>query len=175
MHKVAPGFEGGSLGAVDPNRATPETPTHHTAPSVREELLAYMTATATGKYGWQYKEVRPLPLPPLLEHGITADCSFGVKILCHWAGVQNDPTGNDWDGNGNSTSIYNHLPHIPVAEGRVGDIVVFGPNGSAHAAMIMAADPTNPKLWSFGHQGAPNVYHLHDDSRPATVCKLPAP
>ena len=174
---VPPGFEGGSLGNLEPNHAPPvPTPTHHDKPTVRDELHAYMTATATGKYDWQYREIRPLQLPPLLSHGVEADCSFGVKILCHWAGVQDDPTGEQWDGYGNSSSIFAHLPHVSVAEAKVGDIVVIGPGGEYHAAMILATDPENPKLWSFGHQGAPNVYPLLSDTRrPFTVCRIPAP
>lgn len=172
-----PGFEGGSLGSIEPNHAPPvPAPTHHDKPTVRDELLAYMTATATGKYGWQYREIRPLTLPPLLQAGLEADCSFGVKILCHWAGVKDDPTGENWNGYGNSGSIFGHLPHITVAEAKVGDIVVIGPGGEYHAAMILTPDPQNPRLWSFGHQGAPNVYPLLADTRrPFTICRIPAP
>jgi hypothetical protein len=163
------------IGRHLPNKKPPKaTPKKHQAPSKRELLHAYMVATAGDAYGWRYREVRPLSMPPRLVHGVNADCSFGVKILCDWAGVP-DPTGGHFDGFGNSVSIYQHLPHIPLAEAKVGDIVLFGPNGEWHAAMILKPGP-DPLLWSHGHQGAPNLYPLSSDSRtPVTICRIDAP
>jgi hypothetical protein len=142
-------------------------------PTQRDELFAYMTATATGRFGWIYDETRPLAVPPVLAHGVVGDCSFGLVVLCAWAGLA-DPTGGAYDGWGNSRSIFHHLPHIRIARGRVGDIVLFGVEGRDHAAMIYAP-AADPLLWSFGHQGAPNLYPLSADRRtPVTVCRIAA-
>jgi len=157
---------------AEPNRG-PDAPYVHMRPSKRDELHAYMAATATGRFGWIYEETRPLAIPPLLAHGVVADCSFGVTVLCAWAGLP-DPTGGDYDGWGNSTSIFHHLPHVPLARGKAGDILLFGVHGADHATMIYARR-ADPLLWSFGHQGAPNLYPLSADRRtPVTVCRIPA-
>jgi hypothetical protein len=152
--------------------ANPQAPTEHHPPSVRELLHAYMAATAGNPYGWTYNEVRPLALPAaVLAHGVKADCSFGIKVICKWAGAP-DPTGEHYDEYGNSVSMYQHLPHITLAQAQVGDIIVFGPNGQWHATMIFKPDPNNPMLWSHGHQGAPNLYPLSADTRrPITVVR----
>lgn len=159
----------------EPQKKPPKpTPVAHVPPSKRELLHAYMAATAGNRYGWLYREIRPLKIPPLLAKGVVADCSFGIKILCHWAGIP-DPTGRGYDGYGNSTSMFGHLQHISLAEAKVGDIVLFGPNGSWHAAMIFTPGD-DPMLWSHGHQGAPNMYRLSADKRkPQTICRVQAP
>ena len=170
----SPGVENPVRASIDtePNR-NPNAPEVNARPSTRDELQAYMAATATGRFGWIYKEARPLTVPPLLAHGVVADCSFGVTIVCAWAGLP-DPTGGGYDGWGNSVSIFHHLPHVPVARGKVGDILLFGVNGQDHATMIYTPG-ANPLLWSFGHQGAPNLYPLSADHRtPVTVCRIPA-
>lgn len=155
-----------------PNSKPPQpTPRKHLRPGKRDLLHALMIATAGNPYGWNYREVRPLTMPPKLAHGVNADCSFGVKILCDWAGVP-DPTGGKFDGYGNSTSIFRQLPHVPINQAKTGDIVLFGPEGAWHAAMILEPG-RDPLLWSHGHQGAPNLYHLSDDSRrPVTACSI---
>lgn len=166
---------GSDIGRHQPNTKPPKpTPKKHLPPSKRELLRAYMVATAGNAYGWNYREVRPLTLPPKLAHGVNADCSFGVKILCDWAGVP-DPTGSHFDGWGNSVSIFHHLPHIPKAQAKTGDIIVFGPDGAWHATMILEPGP-DPLMWSHGHQGAPNLYRLSQDTRtPLTICRIDAP
>jgi hypothetical protein len=74
---------------------------------------------------------------------------------------------------GNSQTIWAALPHLnSPGQLEVGDIVLFGVDGSDHAAMVMEAG-SDPLLWSFGHQGAPNTYRLSYDRRVKTYCKLP--
>jgi GH24 family phage-related lysozyme (muramidase) len=163
---------GSSIGHQQPNKKPPKaTPKKHIQPSKRDLRHAYMTATAGNPYGWNYREVRPLGIPAKLAHGINADCSFGVKILCDWAGVP-DPTGSNYDGYGNSVSMFHHLPHVTKAQAKTGDILVFGPNGEWHATMILEPG-ADPLLWSHGHQGAPNLYRLSQDKRtPWTICQI---
>lgn len=176
----------GDFPRTSPNKkalAPSSTPKKHLPPSRRDLLHAFMTATAGNAYGWNYREVRPLPLPPKLSHGVNADCSFGIKILCDWAGIK-DPTGDSYDGYGNSVSIYHALQKLagldnstaPTAKAltaaQVGDILLFGPNGAWHATMVYKAG-ADPLLWSHGHQGAPNIYPLSaDNRRPISVCNL---
>ena len=156
-----------------PNK-NPAAPVQHLPPSKRDVLHSLMTQTATGKYGWRYEEIRPLLMPPVLGHGVMADCSYGVTILCHWAGLP-DPTGFNYNGYGNSVSIFHHLPHVAVKDAKVGDILLFGPEGEWHATMIYTPGLI-PVLWSFGHQGAPNLYSLSADPRkPVTACRIAAP
>ena len=103
---------------------------------------------------------------------IVGDCSKGVQWLCWWS-VAPDPMQNGFGPYGNSQTIWLRLHHVDTPqELEVGDIVTSGPWGSDHAAMVLEAG-TDPLMWSFGHQGAPNTYRLSHDWRPKQFCKLP--
>ncbi len=147
----------------------------------RAELERLMRATLADNaqhHDWTYAAVRPLPVPPSWHKGqhVRADCSFGVKDLCKWAGVKDDPTGSNYDGYGNSSTIAAHLKHLGApGELLIGDVVTFGSDGSnAHAAMVLERG-SDPLLWSHGHQGAPNTYRLSQDGRPHLYCRLNVP
>lgn len=111
-----------------------------------------------------YAQVRPMRTAPLFEqdihdrfshgHGIAMDCSEGVTLLCRLAGLH-DPNGLHYSGYGNSSSLFGHLPRYsdPKRAG-VGALVVFGPAGADHAAMVMGPG-TDPWLWSHGAEGGP--------------------
>ena len=147
---------------------------------VRTELERLMRATLADNaahHDWDYRAIRPLYVYPSWHAGqhVNADCSFGCKLLCHWAGLNDDPCGSNWDGYGNSSSIAAHLHHLDRPEQLlIGDIVTFGTDGAnAHAAMVLEPGH-DPLLWSHGHQGAPNTYRLSEDGRPHLYCRIPA-
>jgi hypothetical protein len=144
-------------------------------PPARQRLRDLMTATVADEVKsrtWTYHAVRPMPVPETWKPGqhVTGDCSKGVQFLCRWA-IAPDPMRNNFGVYGNSSTIWAVLPRIDKAEVEVGDLVLFGPNGNDHAAMVYQAD-TDPMLWSFGHQGAPNFYRLSADTREKAFRKL---
>lgn len=131
-------------------------------PGIRKQLAALMDATVRNEPNWHYKEARPLVLPSLAtaEHGtVVSDCSFGCVILCHLAGA-GDPTGNKFDGYGNSTSMYEHLKTIPQAQAQTGDMVVLGSQGRLHAMMIRSTLGGDPLCWSHGSESGPKPVPL---------------
>lgn len=150
-------------------------------PPARQRLHDLMTQTVADEKKsstWTYRAVRPLSVPVSWKVGqrVTGDCSKGVQMLCRWAGAP-DPMRNSYSAYGNSSTIWAVLPRINKSQLEVGDIVLFGPNGNDHAAMVYQVD-ADPMLWSFGHQGAPNFYRLSYDSREKSYRKLmldPAP
>jgi hypothetical protein len=140
----------------------------------RSALGALMDATvedeAAGHY-WTYRAVRPMPVPPAWHAGdhIEGDCSKGCQYQCRWVSLP-DPMHADYDPYGNSTTLWLQLVHIDLQEVQIGDLVVFGINGSEHAAMVKKLVKKNGKvtdlvLWSFGFEGAPNFYKLSQDPR----------
>ncbi len=150
-------------------------------PDQRAALKRLMQATLADNqqhHDWTYAAVRPLSIPGSWRPGqhVRADCSFGVKLLCKWAGIKDDPTGENWSGYGNSSTIAAHLKHAAKASDlQVGDVVTFGTDGSnEHAAMVLEPGP-DPLLWSHGHQGAPNLYRVSQDGRPHIYCHLNVP
>lgn len=145
--------------------------------SVRDTLHQFMVATLKDEkeHGtWTYRAIRPMPVPRGWSPGlrITGDCSKGVQYLCRWANAP-DPMGNNWSDYGNSATICMHLSHLDrPSQLEVGDIVTFGAGGSSHAAMVIERG-SDPLLWSFGHQGAPNTYRLSQDRRTHQLLRLP--
>lgn len=127
---------------------------------------------------WTYSFTRPLHVPASWHVGqhVVGDCSKGVQYLCKWAGAP-DPMENGYGEWGNSYTLWIHLRHLDHPSLLlVGDIVTFGHDGEEHAAMVLERSTAgNPLLWSFGHEGAPNTYRLHDDHRPAQYLRLPVP
>lgn len=148
-----------------------------TLPPARKRLHDLMAATIADEaahHDWTYQAVRPMAVPATWQPGqaVRGDCSKGVQYLCHWAGAP-DPMGNGYSAYGNSQTIWLKLQHLALpAELAVGDVVTFGAWGSEHAAMVLEPG-TDPKVWSFGHQGAPNSYRLSQDPRPQQYLRLP--
>lgn len=145
---------------------------------VRRALKQLMQETLGDEYKnhtWTYRAIRPLAIPPSWAKGlrVVGDCSKGVQYLCKWAGMLNDPMGMNWGVYGNSTNLCLHLQHLDHRyELRVGDIVTFGAGGDKHAAMVYEPG-SDPLVWSFGHQGAPNTYRLSQDHRQQQYLRIP--
>lgn len=123
---------------------------------------------------WTYHAVRPMPVPPSWQprQKVVGDCSKGVQYICRWGGGP-DPMKEQYDVYGNSSTLWlknQHLDH--ASDLLVGDFVTFGNNGDEHATMVLETG-SDPLLWSFGHQGAPNTYRLSQDGRARQFLRNP--
>lgn len=86
--------------------------------------------------------------------GLAADCSESVTVLCKWAGLR-DPNGLHYDGHGNTSTMYQHLPHYTAPSvAQVGALCVFGPGGADHVVMVMTPGE-DPWVWSHGAERGP--------------------
>lgn len=147
--------------------------------NIRAELARLMRATLADQaefHSWAYHAVRPMPVPATWHpvQFVRGDCSKGVQYLCRWAKAP-DPMGSDYGPYGNSQTLWLKLRHLyGPGEMKVGDVVTFGRDGSEHAAMVLEPG-SDPLLWSFGHQGAPNTYRLSQDRRPKQYLSLGLP
>lgn len=90
--------------------------------------------------------------------GITTDCSETLTLICRLAGLR-PPTAYSYaSGLGNTHEMWRHLPrYTNPALALVGALVVFGPEGSLHAAMVRhpGADP-----FLFSHGGEAGPYQI---------------
>lgn len=148
-------------------------------PDIRNQLEALMKATLADEVAhrdWTYEAIRPMPVPATWHPGqhVVGDCSKGVQYLCKWAGAP-DPMHNNFGVYGNSQTLWLCLQHLDNPNQlQIGDIVTFGFHGDEHATMVLQPSD-DPILWSFGHQGAPNTYHLSYDRRPSQYLGIPLP
>lgn len=141
-----------------------------------ERLMRQTLADEAAHHDWTYHAIRPCPVPPTWHSGqrVWGDCSKGVQFLCKWAGVL-DPMNMHYGDYGNSETLCVKLQHLDHASQLlVMDIVTFGVRGSEHAAIVMERG-SDPLLWSFGHQGAPNAYRLSVDHRVRQFLRNPIP
>lgn len=151
---------------------------HHDYRSDLQRLMRATLADETKRHTWTYHAVRPCPMPsrPWKEgEKVWGDCSKGVQFLCWWADLPADPMHGGWGAYGNSQTLWLHLQHLDHANQlHIGDIVTFGTDGEEHAAMVLESG-SDPLVWSFGHQGAPNSYRLSTDKRPQQYLRNPVP
>lgn len=127
---------------------------------VREQIVALAreaVASEKAKHLFVYEEVRPLKLSWSLPW--SGDCSWFCKTVYWKAGCSNDPTGNNWNGWGNSVDLFFRGRHITQGNLLPGDIIVFGLEGSVHA-VICVENGLDPLCASMGQTGDPSLVPL---------------
>lgn len=150
--------------------------------AVRTRLAELMDATVANRDRWHYAQFRPCGSTVTLdqaEHGtVWADCSAGYAILCRLAGAPNPLHAGPFDGYGNTSSAWLHLDHITLEEAQLGDVVIYGPNGSHHIAAVREPG-LDPLLWTDGSERAPEYVRYSTEQswqpHPATWARLMAP
>lgn len=87
----------------------------------RQEMGRIMDLLVRYEPKVHYAQIRPMPtrtiknvkhLESLLKSpaGIKMDCSESVTLICRLAGLK-DPNGRNYDGYGNTETLYANLPH----------------------------------------------------------------
>jgi len=124
---------------------------------VRNQIVDWALNGVAEHQNFQYDEVRPLTLTwkPIVH----TDCSWFVK-LCYWKAGANDPTGENFNGYGNSVSLFEHGKHIAQDQVKPGDVVVFGPGGSVHAVIVVSTKIEPMLCASMGKPGDPSLANL---------------
>jgi hypothetical protein len=132
-------------------------------PDVRLQIVKWAIEGVTDeekKQEFDYEEVRPELL--VWKKPIRIDCSFYCKLVYFMAGAI-DPTGENFNGYGNSESMYVTGKHITLGELMAGDCCVFGPGGSVHAVIAVTDHETGDPLFaSMGRQGDPSLVRLSE-------------
>jgi cell wall-associated NlpC family hydrolase len=98
-----------------------------------------------------YGELRPIPLARTLP--LTTDCS-GFVTLCYFLAGAPDPNGLDYNGEGWTGTLLRHLEHIPRADAKLGDLVVWGAYPGRHVAIVLEGGD-DPLLASHGQEHGP--------------------
>ena len=90
------------------------------------------------------------------------DCSAYVTWLFKWSGM-GDPTGNGFNGTGNSGAMWSHLKHYyEPSHAKPGAIIVFGDAGDIHACVVIESG-SNPWLASHGSAAGPIRVRYSDE------------
>lgn len=133
------------------------TETHQaTIAQVRQNMVANCQWAVAHHSQISYAEIRPYSIIPPRTLPFTLDCSSFATIMAMWSGAA-DPSGNGFNGHGNTDSMLGHSQHIPRAETQPGDFAVFGLNPSQHVVILMqsAAGGNGALCVSHGRPGDP--------------------
>jgi hypothetical protein len=128
--------------------------------NTRRQIVKWAIDGVRTRGDFTYEEIRPLELtwPPI--HTVS-DCSWYVK-LCFWKAGAPDPMGLNFDGYGNSVTLFQRGTHISLAKIKPGDVIVFGPGGDVHAVVVVQRNGADPVCASMGKPGDPSLVPLSE-------------
>lgn len=115
------------------------------ATSHRAAICTWAMFCIANRQHISYAEVRPIPvgLPP--GHlPFATDCSGFVVLMAKWAGCKTDPSGQHFDGEGDTADILAFCNEIPAEHVEPGDLGLFnphGPNNEQHVAVAVGKGP----------------------------------
>jgi hypothetical protein len=154
---------------------TTEAQPHAAIAQVRQNMVANCRWAVTNHKRISYAEIRPYPLIAPRTLPFTTDCSGFAAMMARWSGAA-DPTGNKFNGFGNTDSMLANSTPIPAAETQPGDFAVFGKNPSVHMVVLTqsAAGGNGALCVSHGQQGDPVEVPLSEEivAQPITFLRL---
>jgi hypothetical protein len=154
---------------------TTEAQPHAIIAQVRQNMVANCRWAVTNHKRINYAEIRPYPLIAPRTLPFTTDCSGFAAMMARWSGAA-DPTGNGFNGFGNTDTMLAQSHHITQAETQPGDFAVFGLHPSQHMVVLTqsAAGGNGALCVSHGQQGDPVEVPLSEEivAQPITFLRL---
>jgi hypothetical protein len=124
-----------------------------------------------------YAQIRPMNLGDCVLP-ITEDCSKYVTFGCYWSACP-DPNGLHYSGEGNTSTMYHHLPKVSLGSQHPGDLIIWGGAVIQERSHVVVAcgGGTDPEVYSHGSDIGPLKLRLsaeapYHDGLPMTVHKL---
>lgn len=112
-----------------------------------------------------YREVRPIPYQPagvLHKLPFTTDCS-GFVGICYRSAAAPDPSGENYNGAGNTGTLLAH--GVKVANPEPGDVVIYGDPPTGHHAAIIVRGGGDPLTVSHGSEAGPLLITVSDERK----------
>lgn len=142
--------------------------------TTRQKLAALANSTVPNHTHFTYAEVRPMHLTK--TYPWVGDCSTYVTWL-YWMLNLPDPNQLNYNGAGNTQTLYAKGTKITLSQVQPGDVVVYAADkllAEQHTAIIVQGG-ADPLTVSMGKQGDPSFVHVSQDGRtPFYVRFLPA-
>ena len=146
-----------------------------TIAQIRQNMVSNCQWAVAHRSQFTYAEIRPYSVVPPRTAPVTLDCSSFATLMAMWSGAA-DPSGNGFNGHGNTDTMLAHSQHIPRAETQPGDFAVFGLNPSQHVVVLIqsAAGGNGALCVSHGRQGDPVQVALSGEivAQPITFLRL---
>jgi cell wall-associated NlpC family hydrolase len=140
---------------------------------VRRKIVAAARWGIRNEPRIHYGQIRPIPLARTLP--LTTDCS-GFVTLCYFLAGAPDPNGLEYDGQGYTGTLLDHLEAIDPGSARRGDVVVWGSYPGHHCAVVLETG-ADPLLASHGAERGPRAIRFTDECayQPPQVTWLTSP
>ena len=102
-----------------------------------------------------YSMTRPAPLQAFKAgKQVKTDCS-GACLCIYYAAGAPDPSGNNYNGEGNTDSLFANCEHIPYADCQPADMIdVVQGDGTEHVYLVVERTGGDLKVFSNGGPGA---------------------
>jgi hypothetical protein len=146
------------------------------ATMVRSKFVTQARA-GVGKKDVSYEARQPInelasekPVP------LATDAAGYLIASAKWAGLD-DPSGNEYSGEGTTGDLLKQLEQIPASEAEPGDLVVFGGGIGHHAAVLTEQRKGEWQVVGHGEDGPPVEQPLAEMAagwpEPVTFLRLP--
>jgi hypothetical protein len=145
--------------------------------TLREQIVAYARWGIAHEPKIRYQQLRPMDgLKAVQQLPLQVDCS-AFSTLCYlWAGAP-DPNGLNFNGQGYTGTMLDHMVSVPLAALQPGDLIVWGKRPGHHVALVLENDGKDPILCSHGQEKGPLEIRYSAESKfqpkPAKFLTLP--
>ena len=123
--------------------------------TVREQIVANARWGIARESQIHYLQSRPMEgVANARDLPLRVDCSAFSTLCYAWAGAP-DPNGLDFNGQGYTGTMLDHMTPVPLAAAQPGDLVVWGKRPGHHVALVLENDGHDPLLCSHGQEKGP--------------------
>lgn len=137
-----------------------------TATGLRAKIVAEAMWGVSNTAAIHYEQRRPIDgLNQRHKLPLYTDCS-GFATLCYkWAGVPEDPNGNNYNGSGYTGTLLAHMTPVTQAQLQPGDFVLWARNGQGEHVAIVVETGSDPLLVSHGQESGPYTVSFSASNR----------
>jgi hypothetical protein len=137
--------------------------TTRTVPQIRAALVANAMWAHAHAATIHYAEIRPIDMVPWHTATFTTDCSGFSILMSKWTTDAPDPSGNGFNGTGNTDSVDCQLNTIEGHYVQPGDFVIYGPvTHTNHMAIFVEPVNGQAMVVSHGTEAGPSYMSLAD-------------
>lgn len=133
---------------------------------LRAKIVAEALWGVTNTAAIHYEQRRPIDgLGQRRKLPLYTDCSGFVTLCYKWAGVPEDPNGNNYNGSGYTGTLLNHMTPVSLSQVQPGDLVLWARDGVTKHVSLVVETGSDPLLVSHGQESGPYTVSFSASNR----------
>ena len=133
---------------------------------LRAKIVAEAMWGVTNTASIHYEQRRPIDgINQRRKLPLYTDCSGFVTLCYKWAGVPEDPNGNNYNGSGYTGTLLNHMTPVSQSQIQPGDLVIWARDGVTKHVSIVVEVRSDPLLVSHGQESGPYTVSFSASNR----------